>query len=113
MHEKTMAFAVRVVKMCQYLQRDRGEMVMSRQVLRSGTAIGAIVREAQHGESKADFIHKLSMALKEANETDYWIDLLLRTEYIDMAMYASMNDDCQEIISILIKIIKTTKASLK
>ena len=79
---KSFAFALRVVKLAKYLQEEKREFVLSKQVLRSGTAIGALVREAEHAQSKADFISKMSIALKEANETDYWLDLLLSLIHI-------------------------------
>ena len=113
LHEKTMNFAIRIVKMYQFLGEKKKEYIMSKHLLRSGTSIGALVRESQHGESTADFVHKLSIALKEANETAYWIELLLRSAYIDMEMFASINDDCQEIVSLLVKIIKSTKEKMK
>jgi four helix bundle protein len=74
--DKSFAFALRVIKLAKYLENKKREFVLSRQVLRSGTAIGALVREAEHAESRADFIHKMSIALKEANETLYWLELL-------------------------------------
>ncbi len=74
--DKSFAFALRIVKLYQYLTEQKKEYVLSKQLLRSGTTIGALVREAQQAESKADFIHKLAIALKEANESDYWLDLL-------------------------------------
>ena len=113
LHEKTMNFTIRIVKMCQFLGEKKKEYIMSKQLLRSGTSIGALVRESQHGESTADFVHKLSIALKEANETAYWIELQLRSAYIDMEMFASINDDCQEIVSLLVKITKSTKEKMK
>jgi four helix bundle protein len=73
---KSFAFALRVVKLAKYLQGEKKEYVLSKQALRSGTAVGALVREAEHAQSKADFINKMSIALKEANETEYWIELL-------------------------------------
>jgi four helix bundle protein len=79
---KSFAFALRVVKLAKFLQNEKKEFVLSKQVLRSGTAIGALVREAEHAESKADFTHKMNIALKEANETLYWLDLLHQAEYI-------------------------------
>lgn len=79
--EKSFNFAVRIVELSKHLVQEKREYVLSKQVLRSGTAIGALAREAQHAESKADFIHKLSIALKEANETDYWLLLLYKTNY--------------------------------
>ena len=80
---KSRAFALRVVKSCRFLQSERKEYVLSKQLLRSGTAIGALVREAEYAESRADFVHKLHIALKEASETDYWIDLLCDSGYFN------------------------------
>lgn len=77
-----MAFALRVVKMCRHLRDDKQEYVISKQLLRSGTAIGALIREAEHAESRFDFVHKMSIALKEASETDYWLQLLHQSDYI-------------------------------
>jgi len=81
--DKSFALALRVVNLAKYLENRKKEFVLSKQVLRSGTAIGALVREAEHAESKADFIHKMSIALKEANETAYWLELLRQSEYLD------------------------------
>jgi len=78
---KSFAFAIRIVNLYKYLVEEKREFVLSKQLLRSGTAIGALTREAEHAESKADFIHKLSISLKEANETDYWIELLFQTDF--------------------------------
>lgn len=86
---------------------------MSNQLLRSGTAIGALVREAEHAESKADFIHKLSIAQKETNDSLYWIELLLRTDYLSNEEYESINLEAVEIIKILSKIIITTRKNLE
>jgi len=74
--DKSFAFAIRIVRLSRYLAENKKEFILSKQILRSGTSVGALIREADHAESKADFIHKLSVALKEANETDYWIELL-------------------------------------
>ncbi len=81
--EKSYVFAIRVVKLSQFLREERKEFVLSKQILRSGTAIGALVREAEFGQSKADFKSKMSIALKEANETDYWLNLLKDTNYLN------------------------------
>ena len=108
---KTFLFAIRVVKLFQYLQTERREFVLSKQLLRSGTSIGAMVREAEHSESKADFIHKLSIAQKEINETIYWLELLKETYYLTQEQFASINDDAIEIIKILTTILKNTKAN--
>jgi four helix bundle protein len=110
--EKSFAFALRVVKLNRYLQEERREYVLSKQLLRSGTAIGALVREAEQAESKADFVHKLAIALKEANETDYWIELLYQSELIDEKGFDSIKPDAVELIKLLISIIKTTRQQL-
>jgi four helix bundle protein len=107
--EKSFAFALRVVKLAKYLEWERKEFVLSRQVLRSGTAVGALVREAEHAESKADFIHKMSIALKEANETLYWLELLHQAEYIDEQSFQSIGADSEELIKLLTAIVKTSK----
>ncbi|CAH8282180.1 four helix bundle protein [Mariniflexile fucanivorans] len=106
---KSYQFAVRVVNLYKFLVEDRKEFVLSKQLLRSGTSIGANVREAEHAESKADFIHKLSIALKEANETEYWIDLLKETSYLNNSEYISIQVDIKEILKLLTSIIKTSK----
>ena len=105
---KSFDFAVRIVKLCQHL-RSKNETVLSKQLLRSGTSIGANVSEAMRGQSDADFISKLNIALKEANETDYWIKLLHRTDYLTDKEYASIDADANEIIAILVSIIKTMR----
>lgn len=108
--EKSFAFALRVVKLAKFLQDEKREFVLSKQVLRSGTSIGALVREAEHAQSKADFINKMSIALKEANETGYWIDLLHQSDYITQDSYDSIYPDIQELIKLLVSIVKTSKA---
>ena len=108
--EKSMDFAVRMVNLARYLRKKK-ESIMAKQVLRSGTAIGALIREANHAESRADFVHKLSIALKEAHETEYWIELLFRTGYFDVKMFKSINSDCSELVGMLVKSIKTTKGN--
>ena len=109
--DKSYKFAVRVVKLYKYLTEEKKEYILSKQLLRSGTSIGANVKEAIHAESRADFIHKLSIALKEASETEYWLELLRETEYIDQPQFDSINADCQELLKLLISIIKTSKQS--
>ena len=108
--EKSYAFAIRIVKLSQHLQASKKEFVVSKQIVRSGTAIGALLYEAKFGESKPDFIHKLSIALKEANETHYWLSLLKDTGYITSKQFQSIGNDCNELISILVKSIKTSKS---
>ncbi|PKM37450.1 MAG: four helix bundle protein [Gammaproteobacteria bacterium HGW-Gammaproteobacteria-10] len=107
--EKSFEFALRVVKMSKYLQAEKREYVLSKQILRSGTAIGALVREAEHAQSKADFINKMSIALKEANETDYWIELLFQSGEIAQESYQSIKPDIQEILKLLVSIVKTSR----
>jgi four helix bundle protein len=107
--QKSYDFAIRIVKLYKYLSKEYNEYVLSKQVLRSGTAIGALIREAKFAQSKADFISKMSIALKEANETHYWIDLLYDTEYINNNMYLDIEKDINEIISLLVSIVKSSK----
>ena len=110
--DKSFAFALRVVKLAKHLQDEKREFVLSRQFLRSGTAVGALVREAEHAQSKADFINKMSIALKEANETDYWIDLLHQSGLIIQEDHGSMHPDVQELLRLLVAIVKTSKSGL-
>jgi four helix bundle protein len=107
--EKSFAFSLRIVKLYQYLTDTHKEYVLSKQLLRSGTAIGALVREAKYAQSKADFLHKLTIALKEANETAYWLDLLFQSNYITDKMYQSIQPDIDTLLSILIASTKTIK----
>jgi len=111
--EKTLNFAARVVKCCHYLQEEKKDYVMSNQLLRSGTSIGANVHEAIYAQSKADFISKLSVALKEASETSFWLVLLHRTDYLEERVYLSLKSDVDEIIRITVSSIKTTRKNEK
>jgi len=106
--EKSMDFAVRIVKLYKYLCDEKKEFIMAKQLLRCGTSIGANVSEAQHGQSKADFASKMNIALKEANETIYWLTLLHKTEYMDDTQYESIKKDANDIKHILISICKTS-----
>lgn len=106
---KSFSFALRVVKLAKYLQGEKKEYVLSKQVLRSGTAIGALVREAEHAESKADFTHKMNIALKEANETLYWLELLYQSEYIAAQSFESIRMDSEELVKLLVSIVKTSR----
>jgi four helix bundle protein len=106
---KSFVFALRIVKCYQYLQNEKHEYVLSKQLLRSGTSIGANIKEAEQTESKSDFIHKLSIALKEVNETEYWLDLLSQSGYLDKKLFDSIYADCKELLKLLISIIKTSK----
>ena len=105
--EKSLEFAVRIVNLYKYLTAEHKEYVMSKQLLRCGTSIGANIAEAQRGQSKADFISKMSIALKEANETHYWLKLLYRTEYLSKTQFESLETDITEILSLLMAICKT------
>lgn len=107
--DKSYAFSIRIVKLSQLLQSKKKEFVLSKQVLRSGTAIGALIREAEFGQSKADFIDKMSIALKEANETEYWLSILKDTNYIELNLFESMQSECKELIAMLVSSIKTAK----
>jgi len=109
--DKSFVFALRVVNLAKYLENKKKEFVLSKQVLRSGTAIGALVREAEHAESRADFIHKMSIALKEANETLYWLELLRQGEYIGDQNFESVRSDSEELIKLLVAIVKTSKVA--
>ncbi|WP_264520512.1 four helix bundle protein [Flavobacterium sp. N1994] len=110
---KSFSFALRIVKLYQFLSVEKKEFILSKQLLRSGTAIGALVCEAKHAESKPDFIHKLAIAQKEANETDYWLQLLFQSEYLNEIQFQSLKSDIVEINKILASIIVTTKQSMK
>lgn len=107
--DKSKEFAVRIVRLYQYLCNEKKEFVLSKQVLRSGTSIGANVKEAIRGQSKVDFIHKMSISLKEASETEYWLELLYETEYITQSQFESMIADCRELLKILTSIINTSR----
>ena len=109
--EKSYYFAIRIVKMTKLLTARRTEDVLTRQILKSGTAVGALISEAVFAQSKADFINKYSIALKEANETKYWLDLFHDTEIISDKEYASIYPDCVELVKILVAILNTLKAS--
>mgnify|MGYP003442166482 FL=1 len=107
--DKSKFFAIRIVNAYKYLTQEKCEFVMSKQLLRSGTSIGANVKEAIRGQSKPDFYSKLNIALKEASETEYWLEILYETEYIDKKLFDSINSDCQELIKLLVSITKTQK----
>lgn len=110
-YEKSKAFALRVVNLYKYFKENRLEYVMSKQLLRSGTSIGANVRESVYAQSRADFLSKMYIALKEANESAYWIEILEDTKYLTPAQAKSIHDDCIELIKILSSITNTTKNS--
>lgn len=110
---KSFGFAIRIVRLFQYLQSDKKEYILSKQLLRSGTSVGAMVREAEHSESKSDFIHKMAIAQKEINEAIYWLELLKSTDYLSLEQFESINIDAIELIKMITSIIKTTKTNMK
>jgi TIGR02436 family protein len=110
--QKSYSFALRMINAYKYLTLEQREFVLSKQVLRSGTSIGALVKEAEHAQSSADFIHKMNIALKEANETEYWLMLLKDSDYIDEKTFSSIHKDCDELIRLLVSIVKSLKNKL-
>ena len=110
---KSEDFAVRIINLYKHLAYEKNEYVLSKQILRSGTSIGANICEAVCGFSKKDFLSKMYLAFKESNETLYWIRLLYKTEYIDKEGYLSIKKDCEDIINLLSSITKTTSDSIK
>ena len=110
--EKSFVFAVKVVNLYRYLCEEKKEYVLSKQLLRSGTSIGANIREALHGQSRKDFLSKIFIALKEANEAQYWIELLFASEYLSMQQKDNIWADCDELIRLLVSIAKTTKGNM-
>jgi four helix bundle protein len=109
--EKSFAFAVRVVKSYKFLSTEKKEFVMSKHLLRSGTAVGALYREAEQAESKADFIHKMAIAQKECNESMYWLELLSATGYLEKDVFESLYIDAIELIRLITSIIKSSKGN--
>lgn len=111
-YDKSFQFAIRIINLYKYLVNNKKEYILSKQVLRSGTSIGANVKEALQAQSKRDYLSKMNIALKEASETDYWLKLLKETEYINNGSDSLMKD-CIELNKILISIVKTTKKQLE
>jgi len=111
--DKSFSFAIRIVKLYQYLTNDKKEYILSKQILRSGTSIGANISEAQQGQSKKDFLMKMNISLKECSETKYWIELLAATGYIDEKMQLSIYEDCIELEKLLTAIVKKTAENVK
>lgn len=109
LRDKSYTFAIKIVKLSQVLISEKKEFVLSRQIMRSGTSIGALIRESEFAASKADFINKLTVSLKEANETEYWLMLLFDTEYLSVKEFEILRQDCKELIAMLISSIKTLK----
>jgi len=109
---KSFAFAVRVVRLYQFLCEHKREFVLSKQLLRSGTSVGAMIREAEHAETKNDFKHKMGIAQKEINETIYWLELLKETDYLSIEQFENIHSDAIEIIKLVTAILKSTKANI-
>ena len=108
-YEISRAFAIRIVNLYKYLKEEKSEYIMSKQLFRSGTSIGANVFEGKNAQSRADFANKMNVALKEASESGYWIDLLHETHYLTDSEFDSINDECSRLIGVLTKIVKATK----
>ena len=106
---KSFDFAVRIINLYKYLKKRHGEYVISQQILKAGTSIGALIREAEFAESRNDFKHKLHIGLKEANESVYWLQLLFATNYINKKMFESMSSDANELLRMLVSSLKTLK----
>lgn len=107
--DKSKAFAIRIINLYKHLNEEKREYILSKQLLRSGTSIGANCREAARGQSKADFAAKMNIALKEADETAYWLELLYATDFVTQVQFQSIYNDAEELIKLLVSIIKTTK----
>ena len=107
--DKSIEFSLAIIKCTSRIAKEKHEYTMTNQILRSGTSIGANIRESEHAQSKADFIHKLSIALKEANETEYWLDLLYETKYVSESEFQYIKPKVIEILKILVSIINTSK----
>ncbi|MEF9984586.1 MAG: four helix bundle protein [Oscillospiraceae bacterium] len=107
--DKSKFFAIRIIKLYKYLNAEKKEYILSKQLLRSGTSIGANVKEAIRGQSKADFYAKMNISLKEASETEYWLELLFETDYISQSQFDSIYGDCKELLKLLTAITKIQK----
>lgn len=108
--EKSFAFALRIIKLYKYLCEEKREYVMSKQALLAGTYVGAHVKEALHGDSKSAYINEMAIALKKASETEYWLELLHQSDFIDDKAFNSINADCTELIKLLTSIVKTSRS---
>ncbi len=111
LRDKSYDFAIEIVKMVQFIQNERKEYVLSKQILRSGTAIGVLISEAEYGQSRADFIHKLTISLKEANETHYWLSLLHDTDSLEKEKFLMLSANCTELIKMLVASINTSRSN--
>lgn len=109
--KKSFEFALKIIRLVKHIEKEEKEYVISKQLMRSGTAIGALIREAEHAESKKDFIHKMSISLKEANETRYWLDLLVESKWTSYQDIAELQNDSLELIRILASIVKSSKTN--
>ncbi|MBQ6766064.1 MAG: four helix bundle protein [Paludibacteraceae bacterium] len=112
-YDRSFKFAIRIVNAYKFLTYDQREFVISKQLLRSGTAIGALCAEAKYAQSRADFINKMHIALKEASETEYWLNVLKSTDYIEEKIYMSIIEDCKQLIKLLVSIVKTSKETVE
>lgn len=110
--QKSFQFAIKIINIYKYLCENAKEYTLSKQLLRSGTSSGANVKEDLRGQSKKDFLSKMNIALKEANETEYWIELLMETNYLDKNIHSLLLNDCKEICKILNSIVKSTKETI-
>lgn len=109
LHLKSKKIAIRIINSCKYLQTEKKEYILSKQIMRSGTAIGALIKESEFAQSRKDFLNKLYIALKEANETQYWLELLFETDYFLKEEFDSLAFDCLELIKLLVSITKKLK----
>ncbi|MBK7763207.1 MAG: four helix bundle protein [Bacteroidetes bacterium] len=109
---KTFTFSIKIVDCYKLLIQEKKEYVLSKQLLRSGTSVGAMIRESEHAESKLDFIHKMAIAQKEINESIYWLELLHATKFLSTELFNSLNNDADEIIKLITTSIKTSKANI-
>lgn len=107
--EKSLAFAIRIVRLYQHLVQEKNEYVLSKQILKSGTSVGANIREALRGQSRKDFATKMNISLKEINETEYWLELLYKTDYLNFKEFSDIFKDCRELTNLLASIVKTMK----
>lgn len=112
LEEKSFGFALRIIKLNKYLQKSQKEYILSKQVLRSGTAIGALMQEAKYAQSRADYLHKQAIALKEANETKYWLRLLKESDYISKKMFDSIYPEVESLIKMLVSSTKKLKETI-
>ena len=111
LHIKSYQFAIEIVRLCRQLVTVNKEYILTKQVMRSGTAIGAIIREAEFASSRQDFIYKLTISLKEANEAIYWLSLLFDTDYINETQFIKLKNECRGLVAMLVASIKTAKSN--